>query len=180
MLGATAMTLTLSLISQGDILAVAALAGAAFRQDAVDMPALPQDAQSAVHDDVAKHAEWMREKVYYKCTMNGSLVGSLILQVAGDKGSIFGLHVDPDHMNLGIGTWMLRTGMGLWPRVALWSLETPDYATRNHHFYEKNGFLKVGQTPVTPEVGFGFVHYEKRTQQSNTADPKTAARFSTS
>jgi GNAT superfamily N-acetyltransferase len=159
------MTLALVLINQDDIPAVAALAGAAFKEDAVHTPALPQGAQPAVYDDVSKHAEWMRDKTYYKCTKDDSLLGSLILQVAGDKGSVFGLHVDPDHMNKGLGSWILCTGIGLWPKVTLWYLETPDYAIRNHHFYKKNGFLKVGQTPVAPEVGFGFIQYEKRTQQ---------------
>jgi ribosomal protein S18 acetylase RimI-like enzyme len=154
------MTRTLTLIDQGDIPAVTALAGAAFKEDAAHMPVLPQGAQPTVYDDVAKHAKWMRDKLYYKCVKDDSLVGSIILHITGDRGSIFGLHVDPDHMNQGIGSWILRTGMGLWPRVTLWSLETPDYAIRNHHFYETNGFLKVGHTPAIPEVGFGFVQYE--------------------
>ena len=162
--------MTLVLIDQDDIPAVAALAGAAFKEDAAHMPVLPQGAQPTVYDDVAKHAEWMSDKTYYKCMKDDSLVGSLILLVTGDKGTIFGLHVDPDHMNQGIGSWILRTGMGLWPGVAVWSLETPDYAVRNHHFYERNGFVKVGHTTAIPEVGFGFVQYEKRTQQDARAD----------
>ncbi len=70
---------------------------------------------------------------------------------------------------------MLHTGMGLWPKVAFWTLETPDYAIRNHHFYEKNGFLKVGHTAVVPKIGFGFVQYEKRTQHDARADALTRA-----
>ncbi len=169
------MTLTLALINQDDIPVVAALAGAAFREDAAHMPNLPQGAQSTVYDDFGKHAEWMRDKMYYKCTDGDSLVGSLILQIEGETGSIFGLHVAPDQMNQGIGSWILGSGMELWPRVAIWSLETPDYAIRNHHFYEKNGFLKVGHTPAVPEIGFGFVQYEKRTQQGARADALTRA-----
>lgn len=164
------MAIALAIINQEDIPAVAALAGSAFKDDAVYLPELPRGSHPVVYDDVAKHAEWMRDKVYYKCTKDDALIGSLILEFQNEHASIFGLHVDPQFMNQGIGSWILRTGMGLWPNVSLWSLETPDYAVRNHSFYEKNGFWKVSQSVARPEVGFGFIRYEKHTQQGNAAD----------
>jgi len=40
----------------------------------------------------------------------------------------------------------------------VWTLDTPDYATRNHHFYEKFGYVRVGSEPVED---FMLLAYEK-------------------
>ena len=37
-----------------------------------------------------------------------------------------------------------------------WMLETPDYSKRNHHFYEKCGFKKIGEH-VFEDGGKSFV-----------------------
>lgn len=37
-----------------------------------------------------------------------------------------------------------------------WTLETPYLSYRNHHFYEKHGFVKVGETESREDVFFCF------------------------
>ena len=34
----------------------------------------------------------------------------------------------------------------------VWILETPDYSVRNHHFYKKNGFVKVAEKSYGPKA----------------------------
>jgi hypothetical protein len=43
-----------------------------------------------------------------------------------------------------------------------WTLETPYLSFRNHHFYEKLGYKKVGETQPEPD-GFHLFLYEKET-----------------
>jgi RimJ/RimL family protein N-acetyltransferase len=45
------------------------------------------------------------------------------------------------------------------PAAMRWTLDTPAYAHRNHHFYEKLGFQKAGEHDVD---GFLLFAYEKR------------------
>ncbi|MBT8374098.1 MAG: GNAT family N-acetyltransferase, partial [Deltaproteobacteria bacterium] len=112
-----------------------------------------------------KHEQWLNSKTYLKCTKDGSLVGSCILDIHDDKGVIVGLHVGPHYMNTGIGSWVLNEIQRLFPKVSIWTLETPDYATRNHHFYEKNQFILKKITSPEPSLGFGFYKYERKDEK---------------
>jgi hypothetical protein len=43
--------------------------------------------------------------------------------------------------------------------AAKWTLDTPLYAVRNQHFYEKLGYVKVAENDYD---GFILIAYEKR------------------
>lgn len=48
----------------------------------------------------------------------------------------------------------------------MWRLHTPYKNYRNHHFYEKMGYKKIGETvPKVDKVGFYLFEYEKRISQ---------------
>lgn len=49
--------------------------------------------------------------------------------------------------------------MKLYPDGTLRSLETPDYAERNHRFYERHGFIECGRTVPDPSLEYGFIIY---------------------
>ena len=112
-------------------------------------------------ETIEKHEEWLYSNTYLKCTVNGNIVGSCILHIEGQKGLLFGLNVNKQHMNKGIGSWIISEIQKKFPQVSTWSLETPDYATRNHHFYKKNGFKLEQIKPIDPSLGFGFHKYTK-------------------
>jgi GNAT superfamily N-acetyltransferase len=65
----------------------------------------------------------------------------------------------PDYQGRGIGSQALRFLAAAYPLARRWTLDTPVYALRNQHFYEKFGYVKVGQTSDgdTP-----LIAYEKR------------------
>ena len=54
-------------------------------------------------------------------------------------GTIF---VDPEWQNLGLGSQAMQYIFATFP-AKRWKLGTPEWATRNQHFYEKNGFVKI-------------------------------------
>lgn len=38
------------------------------------------------------------------------------------------------------------------PRAVQWSLDTPYLNIKNHHFYEKLGYIKVGEHEITEKL----------------------------
>lgn len=154
--------LSLTIASQNDIVKLRDLAIDAFSEDKIHRP------ESILHGDppglsnLEKHQGWLESSTYLKCTMNEKIVGSCILEFESDVGTLFGLHVGSQSMNKGIGSWVIAEIVRMYPLISLWSVQTPDYATRNHYFYRKNGFYLFEKTPIDPSVGLGFFKFIKR------------------
>lgn len=100
---------------------------------------------------------WMVEEkksIGYKIINGDKIIGAFLIFV-GVKGSNFEgnslgtIFIDPDYQNKGIGyqTWQYIEKT-LYPDAKAWVLDTPSWATRNHHFYAKKcGFTKVAEAP---------------------------------
>ncbi|MFM2483829.1 GNAT family N-acetyltransferase [Celerinatantimonas yamalensis] len=153
--------LLLELVNPLDVAELRDLAVNAFMEDRRYRPDDVKDGNPPRLDDIQKHQEWLLLYTYLKCTMNGRLVGSCILKLTDQQGEIIGIHVQQHQMNTGVGSWMINELAQLFPQVSTWTLETPDYATRNHHFYEKNGFTCIQVIPKVLSLGFGFYKYSK-------------------
>lgn len=54
------------------------------------------------------------------------------------------IYIDPDFQDRGIGTQAMQFIEQAHPGARRWRLGTPIWATRNHHFYEKVGYVKMG------------------------------------
>jgi len=107
---------------------------------------------------------------YYKVLLGGSLiVGGLFVVARPDLGDgqwrCEGIYVDPDYQNRGIGQEVFRQIYRLHPDVVCWSLDTPEYAVGNHHFYERMGFTHIGTSEADPAVPFRFYDYENTLSQ---------------
>jgi len=85
-------------------------------------------------------------------------IGFLSFFVSEQIGIVEKFCIDPKYIGQGIGTqaWKLFEEQ---ESVAKWQLETPDYSTRNHRFYEKCGFHKIGEKKYS-EDSCSFI-YEK-------------------
>ena len=67
------------------------------------------------------------------------------------------IYIDPAYHNLGIGTQAIQFLERTHP-AERWTLHTPIWAVRNQHFYEKFGYVKVGEE-VYPDIT--LIAYEK-------------------
>lgn len=104
--------------------------------------------------------------IYYKILAGpfpSQIVGGVILfdmhRRHFNLGRIF---VDPAWQDRGIGSQAIRFIEKTFPYVKRWSLDTPEWATRNHHFYERLGYVKVGEEPLEG-ANMRLYLYEKRT-----------------
>lgn len=74
-------------------------------------------------------------------------MGAFIVFLGSDVGNpgdnvLLTIFVDPDWQNHGIGSQAMRYIFSSFPGKR-WELGTLEWATRNHRFYEKNGFVKI-------------------------------------
>lgn len=80
----------------------------------------------------------------WKIIADGKAVGAFILFVDPGKDCWLGnIFVDPDYQNKNIGTQTWKFIEKTYPDATAWMLGTPTWATRNHHFYEKLGFVQI-------------------------------------
>ncbi len=59
-------------------------------------------------------------------------------------GAIF---VDPAFQDQGVGARTWEFVESTYPQTKRWQVETPGFATKNHHFYEKCGLCRVEVKP---------------------------------
>lgn len=110
-------------------------------------------------------AQWQiqmfrQASAYLKIVEDGRIIGGIIIfrvgrDPHGTHYEVGRIYLDPDCQNRGIGTLAMRHIEEAFPKVKRWTLGTPVWATRNHHFYEKVGYKRVRQDGEE-------IRYEKR------------------
>ena len=101
------------------------------------------------------HLKAIQNGGYYKIIDNDQIVGGMrVLLRDGNECHLSPIYLDPDAQNRGIGSQAMAFLESAYPDAHTWTLDTPDWATRNRHFYEKTGYRCV-------KVEDGFVFYEK-------------------
>jgi hypothetical protein len=160
---------TLKLVTKYDIPELVNVAKSAFLDDDRFKPPAVTAGGPPGYDQIERHQEWLDTLVYYKCEENESIIGLCTIELTGNKARIHGINVASESMGNGVGSYMLREIQSKMPHVTKWTLITPDYATRNHHFYEKNGFVLKRKGDIEPDLGFGFYTYEKDIRQQHSA-----------
>ena len=137
------------------------------RAKSADAPALTAAAIAAFHDDARLYGvplggppgydlvEYLLKLINhaevdtYTIAHAGQIIGGITVQPMGEGHfHLDMLFVQPAYHNRGIGTQAIQFIEAIYP-ARKWSLDTPAYAVRNQHFYEKFGYLKVGEH--TPE-----------------------------
>ncbi len=97
-----------------------------------------------------------RESVGYKIVAQGQIIGAFIVWIhRGGHYRLGTIFVDPAHQDRGVGTRAWQFIEETYPEARTWRLETPAWATKNHHFYEvKCGFQQAGSSPDGDSVKY--------------------------
>jgi RimJ/RimL family protein N-acetyltransferase len=106
--------------------------------------------------------QWMRKGKCWKIVLKDRVIGAfLVFQDFPQKGSnVLGtIFLDPEFQNQGIGTFTMEYIHTTFP-AKRWVLDTPEWHTRNHYFYEKLGYQKIGEQEE-PHAGFILWIYQK-------------------
>ncbi|NLL05728.1 MAG: GNAT family N-acetyltransferase [Clostridiaceae bacterium] len=72
------------------------------------------------------------------------------------------IYVLPEYQNLGIGQKAIEYVEKIHSCAVEWVLETPHDLKRNHHLYEKMGYVKTGKTDKIND-NLTIVHFKKKT-----------------
>ncbi len=142
-----------------DAVELCAVAAAAFASEDYYRPVTAQVNGPPGHDEVSSHKKLIKDLYYIKYEGEGHILGGCVADIQHSMAEIHTLFVAPAAMNRGIGKALVNYLIQHHPKITTWSLSTPDYAARNHSFYESIGFECTERLPAAPDIGFGFFQY---------------------
>ena len=144
----------------------------AFHADVEFLPPGTQPGGPPGYDSEDWNLDIMDVGIYYKICLDEKIVGGLILFDMHNYGRPAGtwnlgrIWVDQRFQSQGIGEEAIRLMFEKHPEPTYWWLDTPDWATRNHHFYEKVGFTLREITEIEAETGWASYIYERHCPQT--------------
>jgi GNAT superfamily N-acetyltransferase len=116
------------------------------------------------YDDGEFFRQWLfsyQESVGYKIEQGNQIIGGLIVWILPEGHNILGtIFIDPAHQDLGIGQKVWADIEQLYPETKSWRLATPIWAIKNHHFYQKCGFVEVESDPLIPPEEGITIYYK--------------------
>ena len=144
-----------------------------------DVPALTGVMTRAFDDDAQKHLRqerggpegyddggFFRQWLFgypqtqgYQALHQGEPIAAVIVWILPKGDNIVGtIFVDPAHQDRGVGTALWQFVEATYPHTRSWRLVTPEWATKNHHFYQaKCGFERVDSDPIVGDEADGLV-----------------------
>ena len=141
------MQITIERATPDDAAALVKTQIAAFHYDAVIYPGVEIGGPPG-YDSVDAMLKNIWEAECYKISADGvgECIGGMVLfEKAPGHYHLDLIFLDPAYHNQGIGTQAMQFIEAVYPAATRWTLDTPVYAVRNHHFYEKFGYVKVGE-----------------------------------
>jgi ribosomal protein S18 acetylase RimI-like enzyme len=131
---------------------------AAFHDDARLYPGMEIGGPPG-YDSVEVILQKIQEDEVYKIVYEGQIIGGIIIFDYGEGHfHLDVLDIDPAYHNRGIGSQAMQFIDQVYPATK-WTLDTPTYAIRNQHFYEKFGYVKVGERAEDDDIT--LIEYEK-------------------
>jgi GNAT superfamily N-acetyltransferase len=97
------------------------------------------------YDSLAELQRDLADFTCYSLYYEGQLVGGMVIfERGGGVIHLARLFIDPAHHNRGLGTQAMHFMEQTHP-AQIYTLDTPLYATRNQHFYERLGYRQARQ-----------------------------------
>lgn len=99
----------------------------------------------------------------YKILYNDEMIGGLVIFGGKEGGYTLGsIFIKPSRQNQGIGQSVINLMEEEFSDAKTWFLDTPYLSFRNHHFYEKMGYIKTGEEQPEKDREFKVFLYEKK------------------
>ncbi|WP_152391846.1 GNAT family N-acetyltransferase [Paenibacillus guangzhouensis] len=98
------------------------------------------------YDSISFQAEMMQICEYFKVLFHGEIIGGALIFIENNQVHNLGrIFIDPKYQNQGLGMKVMKEIERSFPNSTKWWLDTPSWSVKNHHFYTKCGFTKVGE-----------------------------------
>jgi GNAT superfamily N-acetyltransferase len=140
------LTLTFPLTVEADIPALTAVMTRAF-DDAARKQRGHERGGPPGYDNGDFFRQWLfgsRNSIGYNIVLAGRIVGGAIVWIYPHGHNWLGtIFIDPAYQDQGIATRTWQFLEDRYPATRDWTLETPVWALKNHHFYEKCGFRRL-------------------------------------
>lgn len=136
---------------------------AAFNEDTSMHTDLKEDGPRGYDDgSLIKRLNEQKNLASYKLVYNNSIIGMYTVESKGNSEySLEMLFIDPEYRQNHLGTIIWKDIEEKYVGAKKWTVETPDYSKRNHHFYtEKCGF-KFNREKVCPNGAKSYI-FEKQ------------------
>ena len=118
-------------------------------------------------ESLAWHQTEIEKGHYYKILYNGALAGGIcVIPSANKQIEIKYFFISNDFQNKRIGSSIMDLIEEKYHSATTWTLVTPYKAFRNHHFYEKFGYVKVGEAQPDPNNDFKVFEYKKEVKKT--------------
>ncbi|MGF1832932.1 GNAT family N-acetyltransferase [Photobacterium sanguinicancri] len=152
------MVAKLELASVADAVVLKALSMEAFTPDFEQYGGFPPGV-----DDIDWHLNQIKTEHYYKIFYNDELAGGILtVPINGVETEIKLFYIAGEFQDKQLGSQTIALIEQCYSATKKWSLVTPYKSYRNHHFYEKQGYLKVGEFQPEPDDVFRLFQYEKQ------------------
>jgi GNAT superfamily N-acetyltransferase len=114
-------------------------------------------------ESVEWHLAQIKSGDYYKIKYGDVLVGGIDLIPKNEEHyKIEYFFISSDYQNKKIGSIVMKFIEEQYKHISKWSLATPYKEYRNHYFYEKLGYVKVGEYNPVQNNDFKLFEYEKK------------------
>jgi ribosomal protein S18 acetylase RimI-like enzyme len=153
------MEIAIERATEADAEALVSVQIAAFHHDSEIYPEVEIGGPPG-YDSPKAMLEKIRQDECYTIVDAGRCIGGIVVYVM-DEGHyhLDLIFLDPAYHDRGIGTQAMRFIEGAYP-ARPWTLDTPTWAVRNRHFYEKLGYVKMSEH--VEDDGTPLIAYEKR------------------
>ncbi|MFS0597523.1 GNAT family N-acetyltransferase [Peribacillus frigoritolerans] len=124
--------------------------------------ALYEDHDSTpVNETEAKLIENIERFFHYTILSDNAIIGAIdIRPLDENRLRLSKFFLRNEFQNKGLGSKIIKLMESEFPLIKDWSLYTPYLNKRNHHFYEKLGYIKIGEVQVTEKLQ--LFRYEKK------------------
>jgi GNAT superfamily N-acetyltransferase len=113
--------------------------------------------------DIENHAlRFIHQGDTYKILKEGKLIGgTVIFNDRNGHYTLGAIFIHPSYQNQGFGQQVMQLIEEKYSDAKSWFLDTPYLSVRNHHFYEKMGYIKTGEEIPDKESDFKLFLYKK-------------------
>ena len=119
------------------------------------------------HISLAASTAYKEQYTYYKILWDQEIIGGIVIfPQSNDTCHLGCIFILPEYQSRGLGAQCLAFLDQEYPKAKRWTLSTPSCCTRNQHFYEKHGFVKVGEEGEPEPGDFPDWKYERITAKT--------------